>query len=271
MPFIQQLKRIYSIQEYFWSAEPQENGNIHFHLLIDRWVNAEGVNDLWNVATDHLGYLSKYVANSGNLRPPSTQIKACPKDMSLVKYVLKYVSKQPEIRCSLKLENGKKVKRVSFWEHEDLTGKKVELLESGVDLESDSYSVVGEKVFRYYERRRIEGRSWGMSDGIRDIDIYSQPVSYRVRDLIEVLQWSPDVKIVQRDHCEIYYCNVHDVLMRHDQVLHQDYRNYYRQIYHRLYLETGEILEQDVITMEPVERDDPPERRGRPQQLRIAV
>ena len=235
MPFIQQIKRVYGVKENFWSAEPQESGNIHFHLLIDRWVNRDGVNDLWNIATNHLGYLDRYVAKTGDLRPPSTQIRTCPKNMSLVKYVLKYVSKQPEIRCSLRLEDGKKIKRVSFWEKEEIKGGVIAARARGLDLSSDLVTIKGSKVYRWYERRPIEGRSWGMSDGIRKLDVYTAYVSYRVRDLIKILEWHPSVKFVKRDHSEVYYCNLYDVLLKYDSVLLADYRRYYMSVYSDLY------------------------------------
>lgn len=231
MPFIQQLKRINSVQEYFWSAEPQKKGNLHFHLLIDRYVDKVQVNDLWNVATDHLGYLSRYVAETGDVRPPSTRIQACPQDMSLVKYVMKYVSKQPEIRCSLKIVNGVKFKRISYW-----------------TIERDSKGVIHE-----FERRPIEGRSWGMSKGISTAKVYSMDASYRVYDLLNIMKWDPAVKLLQMDHCEVYYTNVHDLLMRNDSVLLSDYRRHYVQLYRDLYYPKSEPELPDI----PIIQFDP--------------
>ncbi len=244
MPFIQQLKRIYGVQEYFWAAEPQRNGNVHFHLLIDRWVDKDKVNDLWNVAADHLGYLSKYVSKSGDVRPPSTKIMACPKDMSLVKYVMKYVSKQPEVRCSLREKEGKKIKRISYWETKIDSSGQVEC----------------------YERRPIEGRSWGMSKGITQVTVHSQAVSYRIRDLITVLQWDSSVHMIQSDFCEVYYCNTFDQLMRNDAVLLADYRKHYVKLYAELYRKVDQP-EIKVIPLPQVEappiKIDPEFRQGR--------
>jgi len=113
MPFIQQLKRVSGVDQYFWSCEPQENGNLHFHCLIDRYVRKELLTDLWNVACNHLGYLDRYIERTGSTSPPSTQIMDCPPDMSLVKYVLKYVSKQPHIQYLFPADQiNKSTKRV---------------------------------------------------------------------------------------------------------------------------------------------------------------
>jgi len=78
MPFIQQLKRVSGVDQYFWSCEPQENGNLHFHCLIDRYVRKELLTDLWNVACNHLGYLDRYIERTGSTSPPSTQNSGLP-------------------------------------------------------------------------------------------------------------------------------------------------------------------------------------------------
>lgn len=268
MPFLQQLKRIYGVSIYFWSAEPQEGGNIHFHLLVDRWLDKEKVNDHWNIATDHLGYLNRYVSRTGDVRPPSTNIKSCPPDMSLVKYVMKYVSKQPEIRlscyppgyqrpansavrsewqaCKEQVGEGgevvyrsarslQKVVSCSYWAKEEIKGGMSEALAKGYEVLGDQIEVVGGRVLRSYERRPIEGRSWNMSKALKSVEVHSSYCSKRVFDLISVLKWDPSVRITNGDYHEVYHCNVFDKLMRLDPVLLSDYRNHYVNTYKLLY------------------------------------
>jgi hypothetical protein len=235
MPFFQQLKRLHGIQEYFWSAEPMRNGNLHFHILTDRYIDGKALDQLWNNASDNLGYLGRYMAKHGNVNPPSTQIRQCPPNMSLVKYVLKYVSKQPEIRCSLRMDQGKRVQRVSLWQSEEIKGGVIGARQMGLDLSSDDITIKNGKVYQWYERRKIEGRSWGMSKGLLTLDVYGSEVSYRVQDIKEILKWDSSVKWIKRDHAEIFYCNTVDVLMRNDPVVLQDYRRYYIKIYDRIY------------------------------------
>ena len=250
MPFIQQLKRLYGVQEYFWCAQPQVNGNVHFHLLVDRWLDKDRINDHWNIAVDHLGYLARYVEKTGSLRPPSTQIQACPENMSLVGYVMKYVSRSPEVRSSLRLVDGQKVKRVSLWECKKIAVTVDQARIDGVDLAADDIQIRSGFVYRSHEVRRIDGRCWGCSDGVRAADIFKQDVTYRVADLVEVMKWDSSVRIVQRDHCEIYYLNVFDFMLRHDLVILSDYRRYYLKLYEQLYLDAGANLVPEVIEVD---------------------
>jgi hypothetical protein len=304
MPFLQQLKRVYGVEIYFWSAEPQESGNIHFHLLVDRWLDKDKVNDHWNIACDHLGYLGRYSARTGDFRPPSTNIRSCPPDMSLVKYVMKYVSKQPEIRLSCypagykrnissavrsewkyckeqvgeggvvvrrSVDNSRKVVSCSYWAKEEIKGGLSEAIAKGYEVLGDQIEVTGGRVLRCFERRPIEGRSWNMSKKLKSVEVHSQYCSKRVYDLLSVLRWDPSVRITQGDYHEVYHCNVFDKLMRLDPVLLSDYRSHYVSVYRQLY-EASQAQQSETPTLDqdidlPVK--EPPKYHWK--QLRIAI
>lgn len=247
MPFIQQIKRTNGVEQYFWAAEPQENSNLHFHLLVDRWIDKKILADRWNVATNHLGYLDRYIEATGSVNPPSTKINECPENMSLVKYVLKYVSKQPHIQYAYSSLVDQVEHPVTYWESEEIKGGYSELIARGLELGIDANDQDGQmfpnritvkngKVYRWYLRRPVEGRSWGMSKELSQINIFSADVSYRIRDIRSILEWDSSVKFVQKDHCEVFYCNVYDVLLKYDQTLRKQYDQHYLNVYASLYL-----------------------------------
>lgn len=62
MPFLQQLKRKHGLVNYMWFAERQGNGNIHFHIVADRYMEAAAVRKLWNAALERRGYIERYRA-----------------------------------------------------------------------------------------------------------------------------------------------------------------------------------------------------------------
>lgn len=61
-PFLQDLKRKHQAANYMWFAEKQGNGNIHFHIILDRFVPHESARRLWNKAQDRCGYVARYRA-----------------------------------------------------------------------------------------------------------------------------------------------------------------------------------------------------------------
>ncbi len=50
-----------ALRKYLWRAEPQENGNIHFHLLLDGWIDKDSCRQFWNKKVEeYTGAVSMY-------------------------------------------------------------------------------------------------------------------------------------------------------------------------------------------------------------------
>jgi len=55
-----ELKTVYKVSHYLWRAEKQTNGNLHFHLLVDKFVPWSELRDRWNRIVNKLGYVDRY-------------------------------------------------------------------------------------------------------------------------------------------------------------------------------------------------------------------
>ncbi len=58
--FLENLKKTYKVEYYVWKAETQKNGNLHFHILIDQFVDWRNIRKLWNSQLFKLGYIEAY-------------------------------------------------------------------------------------------------------------------------------------------------------------------------------------------------------------------
>jgi len=118
--FIKRLQYQFSVRHYFWRAEVQENGNIHFHLILDRYIDKTDLRDHWNRALTPLGYIDRFEAKHGHRNPPSTFVSELYNDSANLWYMLKYVGKEHKgrlikgalYRFSRSL---KKVKPLKIW------------------------------------------------------------------------------------------------------------------------------------------------------------
>jgi len=91
-PFLTDLKKVLGTDLlYLWSAEaqPETTQNIHFHIILDRYVCKDWVQNVWNRVQDRLGYVER----SGYPNPPSTHIKTHPVNKNTINYLMKYISK----------------------------------------------------------------------------------------------------------------------------------------------------------------------------------
>lgn len=127
--FLLEVKRKYRVTVYFWRAEKQRNGNIHFHILVNRFIPWYAVRAIWNRIQNKLGYVDRYSNNQmlffkdgfkfrpelagnwsyknqqkayhegmacGFTNPNSTDIHSIKKMKNVLGYVMKYCTKDPE-------------------------------------------------------------------------------------------------------------------------------------------------------------------------------
>lgn len=91
--FIKRMKRKYELQSYVWRAERQKNGNLHFHMITDRWIHYENIRNDWNAVLERFGYIEEFHAIHGHHSPNSTDVHAIHKVKNLTQYFAKYMAK----------------------------------------------------------------------------------------------------------------------------------------------------------------------------------
>lgn len=91
--FVERVKYSYDVRFYYWVAEKQKNQNIHFHLLIDRFIPHEMVRTIWNERLATLGYIRRFAEIHNHENPNSTDIQAIRNLARSSDYVTKYTSK----------------------------------------------------------------------------------------------------------------------------------------------------------------------------------
>lgn len=92
-PFMKWLRYEFGIVHYFWRAEPQENGNIHFHILTDRFIDKKKIQEKWNYLQDKHGLLRDYKEKFKKDNPPSTHVRSFSGSAKSINYVCEYLTK----------------------------------------------------------------------------------------------------------------------------------------------------------------------------------
>lgn len=66
--FLTDLKRQQKVDLYIWKAEKQENGNIHFHILTNKYIPWQWIRSKWNKIQNKKGfeYVNQYSINMQN-------------------------------------------------------------------------------------------------------------------------------------------------------------------------------------------------------------
>lgn len=58
--FLVEIRKHYGIDNYVWKAELQENQNVHFHLVVDKYIDYQALRRRWNRILDKLNYVKEY-------------------------------------------------------------------------------------------------------------------------------------------------------------------------------------------------------------------
>lgn len=70
-----ELKKHYNVRNYIWRAEKQKNGNLHFHMLVDKFIPHQELRDRWNRIVNKLGYVDAYRCEMQNFHKNGFQVR----------------------------------------------------------------------------------------------------------------------------------------------------------------------------------------------------
>ena len=99
-PFLKVMRVRWKCNNYLWKKESQNNGNIHYHIISDTYINWEIMRNEWNFQLEKLGYISR----SKSKNPNSTDIHAIYKLSNPAAYLAGYIGKKDLYKDSDKYE-----------------------------------------------------------------------------------------------------------------------------------------------------------------------
>jgi hypothetical protein len=91
--FLTRLRQQKKLERYIWRAEPQKNGNLHFHITTNQWFEWQYIRDTWNSCQKKLGYIDLFNEKHYHINPNSTDVHSVSNLRHCGKYVSKYLSK----------------------------------------------------------------------------------------------------------------------------------------------------------------------------------
>jgi hypothetical protein len=98
-PFIKKIELDYQAHRWMWRAEKQKNGNIHFHIAIDKYIDKNILNDIYLHYLKSLGYLQIYQQSHPGQNPPALNVTGQKHMYNPVSYLTKYLSKNAGYDC----------------------------------------------------------------------------------------------------------------------------------------------------------------------------
>lgn len=189
--FMKNLKNQKGVITYLWVAEAQKNGNIHFHILLDRFIDQKYIQSTWNRIQDKHDYLTEYKKKYSHDNPPSTKIETLKHVRNIAAYLTKYFTKSDHGRllsgrlwgCSDKLKELKPYTTPLDTEIEELL----------INLESD------ERIKKYHSDHFSMYNSKSFKHVIEHINFH---LTEMIKYYTATFNWlyNSDIEISFRDH-----------------------------------------------------------------------
>jgi len=96
--FLDNLRKTYGLKNYFWRAESQKNGNIHYHIILDKYIHWEQLRTLWNKVLNSHGYIELFAQKFNHTNPPTVDIRAIKRMKKIAAYLSEYCAKKSKHR-----------------------------------------------------------------------------------------------------------------------------------------------------------------------------
>ena len=200
-PWIKWMKRAHGITHYFWRAEAQVNGNLHYHVLVDRYIAAEDLQVSWIKAVNRLGYVDRYFDESGSAMPPCTDVHRITdkvrdphtgelRTVDPVEYLLDYVTDTARPTGSGDLNAAQ---------------------DQGANTLRGRYRRP-DGTFCEYEARPVQGRIWGMSDALRDLREPRCECDARIYGSLKRAVDRGALRLVEHERCSMFFGPVYEVI-----------------------------------------------------------
>ena len=147
--FLTEVRQRTKLKNYVWRLEFQQNGNAHYHIVTDTYIDYQLVRTIWNRCLDKLGYIQEYAKRFKDLslmqynnlvnknrktdfetiknrylkglkakwkNPNSVDVKSVTSGKNIAGYISKYFSKKDDSAVNHNiLDNEKNSKNLRLW------------------------------------------------------------------------------------------------------------------------------------------------------------
>lgn len=198
--FLIEAKKKWKVTNYVWRAEKQSNGNIHFHILCDRFISWCELRNVWNRIVEKLGYVSGYrdemkLFHNGGFHVRKDLLKQW-EYKSQVKAYQTGKANDWSSPNSTDVHSIRNIRNILSYLSKYLT--KTEQCFS-------SENIPGKKCFP------STGRIWGCSYTLSDLKGAQLHVDSSINDELQVLFDSVHPRFYKGDYFSVYYFNVIDL------------------------------------------------------------
>lgn len=220
--FLTEMRSVFHMYNYVWKAELQENGNVHFHIVTDSFIDYRIVRTVWNRCVNKLGYIDRYRAKFENMSfNEYANYRNC-KSAKEKKQLLTIYQNQKRLKWSepnsTDIHKTKNVKKLSAYIRKYISKSVVSELDK--ELESTEQKGTGKVVDKLKKENAVPGKNycvlyqgkiWNRSKSLSSLstvhEFEQSEFESRLRNYLE----SNYVYTIRDEYFEVYCLNINEV------------------------------------------------------------
>lgn len=198
-PFLQSMRQYIKMDNYVWRLEFQKNGNVHYHIVTDSYIDYHYIKKRWNTIIEKHGYISDYQSNMCN--------------MSWSDYSVKYGS-------------SGRVSKQDLYKRYNAGKQEKWLNPNTVDVKNATNSrLVSLYISKYFSKKSNsansnsldnEGNSFGLrlcfwSRSLSKCKSDSMPIDYYSADIFQMLKKCKEAVLKVYDYCSVIYYDIQEL------------------------------------------------------------
>lgn len=213
--FIIECRKYYQVKNYVWRAEKQKNGNIHFHIILDKFIPWYEMRNRWNRIMNKLGYIDRFQDKHGHTTPNSTDIHSTRKIKDVRKYLAKYMTKneQQEIQITRKAAEFKN----SLTESEEKIYKKISEKDRARFLQMTPEQI---------SNLQQTGRVWACNQELSNIKGCQLDIDNEIATELEKIITQARPRIYETEYFKIFSIDLKMIATHSREVLFKYFCNY---------------------------------------------
>lgn len=171
------------LKYYFWRAESQANGNIHFHICTDAYIDKRIIQWNWNRFLDKAGYNARSPIFAKS-QAPSTHVRSIHKVSKIASYLSKYCGK-----------NSKGVQILAYSKMFSIPSRSI------IFFTPKKYLPIKDKT-KFF--RPIFGKLWSCSENLSRLKRSSYRLTEEIEKEIFTYKSKFPKKVFLSDFCQIF-------------------------------------------------------------------
>ena len=224
--FFTQMRTKYELQNYLWKAEKQKNGNIHFHIVIDKYVEHSAIRSIWNKILDGLGYIESYRANQkafhkNGFRPRPELFKHWSLKSQIEAYKSGQVTNWSNPSSTVDIHSLKKVRNAKAYLAKYLTKNSdaynafkearnaAVVANGGNSLDPDTAQSLYDSIKK---KLQVQGNIWYISQSLSKLKQVNVSVSAELQSELSTIENMFPDKVIQKDFCTVFALDVYELI-----------------------------------------------------------